>query len=95
MTERLRESLSAVIDGEANELELERVLSRIGSDDEVRQAMALAFRHLKLVVEPGGAVALAAALCGKLDIRDRTAAIVISGGNVDARLYADVIAGRD
>ena len=37
MSERLQESLSAVIDGEANELELERVLSRIGSDEELRQ----------------------------------------------------------
>ena len=37
MSERLRESLSAMIDGEANELELERVLSRIGKDDELRQ----------------------------------------------------------
>jgi len=38
MSERLRESLSAVMDGEANELELERILSRIGEDDELRQA---------------------------------------------------------
>lgn len=37
MSEKLRESLSAVMDGEANELELERVLSRIGQDDELRQ----------------------------------------------------------
>lgn len=37
MSERLRESLSAVMDGEANELELERVLARIGSDEQLRQ----------------------------------------------------------
>ena len=37
------------------------------SDDEVRAAMRFAFRHLKLVVEPGGAVALAAVLAGKID----------------------------
>lgn len=37
MSERLRESLSAVMDGEANELELERVLSRIGDDEQLRQ----------------------------------------------------------
>jgi len=37
MNERLRESLSAVMDGEANELELERVLSRVGEDEELRQ----------------------------------------------------------
>lgn len=37
MTEKMRESLSALLDGEANELELERVLSRIGDDDDLRQ----------------------------------------------------------
>ena len=65
------------------------------TDREVRRAMAFAFRHLKLVVEPGGAVALAAALCGKLDVRGRNVAIVLSGGNVDAALYANVITDED
>ena len=46
-------------------------------------AMRLAFRHLHVVVEPGGAVALAAALAGKLEVRGRTIGIVLSGGNVD------------
>ncbi len=54
------------------------------SDPEVEAAMAYAFRHLRLVVEPGGAVALAALLAGKLPARDWTTAIIISGGNVDA-----------
>ena len=53
------------------------------SDAEVEAAMAYAFRNLRLVVEPGGAVALAAALAGKLPLADRTTAIVVSGGNVD------------
>ena len=61
------------------------------SDPEVEEAMRLAFRHLKLVVEPGGAVGLAAALAGKFDCRGRTVAIVLSGGNVDPELYAAVL----
>ena len=64
------------------------------TDDEVRDAMAFACRHLKLVVEPGGAVALAAVLSGKLPLEGRTVAIVLSGGNVDPALFADAITGR-
>jgi threonine dehydratase len=61
------------------------------SDAEVLAAMAFAFRHLKLVVEPGGAVALAAALSGKLDLRGRTAGVVLSGGNVDPAVFSRAI----
>ena len=60
------------------------------SDAEVRSAMRFAFRHLKLVVEPGGAVALAALLAGKVDAREKTTAIVLSGGNVDESLFASI-----
>jgi threonine dehydratase len=60
------------------------------SDAEVREAMRFAFRHLKLVVEPGGAVALAAVLSGKIQTRDRITVIVLSGGNVDRKLFAEV-----
>ena len=60
------------------------------SDDEVREAMRFAFRHLKLVVEPGGAVALAALLAGKLPRIDGVTAIVLSGGNVDEAMFADI-----
>jgi threonine dehydratase len=63
------------------------------SDDEVRSAIAFAFRHLKLVVEPGGAVALAAVLSGKVALGGRTAAVVLSGGNVDPALFAAAITG--
>jgi threonine dehydratase len=57
------------------------------SDVEVETAMAAAFRHLRLVVEPGGAVALAAALAGRIPVAGRTTAIVLSGGNVDAATF--------
>jgi threonine dehydratase len=62
------------------------------SDAEVAEAMKFAFRELKLVVEPGGAVALAALLAGRLDAKGKTVAIVLSGGNVDAELFAKLIA---
>jgi len=60
------------------------------SDDEVRQAIRFAFRNLKLVAEPGGAVALAAALSGKIDTQGKTTVVVISGGNVDGEMFARI-----
>jgi len=61
------------------------------TDAEVTQAMAFAFNELKVVVEPGGSVALAALLAGRMDARGKTVVVVLSGGNVDAGLYADAI----
>ena len=63
------------------------------TDDEVCAAMVFAFRELKLVVEPGGAVALAAILACAVDVRGKIVAIVLSGGNVDAKLFAKIICG--
>jgi threonine dehydratase len=60
------------------------------SDAEVRVAMRFAFQQLKLVVEPGGAVALAAVLAGKIDTTGKTTAVVLSGGNVDVGLFAEI-----
>jgi len=60
------------------------------SDAEVRAAMRFAFSSLKLVVEPGGAVALAAVLAGRVDTRDKTTVVVLSGGNVDSDLFASI-----
>lgn len=62
------------------------------TDDEVLDAMEVAFREFKIVVEPGGAVALAAALTGKLPVGDRAVAVVCSGGNVDHATYARALA---
>lgn len=70
----------------------ERLLSGVltVSDAEVRAAIRFAFKNLKLVVEPGGAVALAAILSGKLETRGLTTAIVLSGGNIDVDLFAEI-----
>jgi len=62
------------------------------SDDEVKRAVAFAFREFKLVVEPSGAVALAALLEGRLDVKGQTVAAVLTGGNVDQGLFAGMIA---
>lgn len=64
------------------------------SDAEVAEAVGFAFRHLKLVIEPGGAVSLAALLAGKVEAQGLTTAIVLSGGNVDPGLFAEIIEGR-
>ncbi|UAL11474.1 threonine/serine dehydratase [Caulobacter segnis] len=64
------------------------------TDAEVAEAMRFAFSTLKLVVEPGGCVALTAALTGKVDLKGKTAAIVLSGGNVDPDLFASVLKGE-
>ena len=63
------------------------------SDDEVRAAMRAAYAHLKLVVEPGGAVALAAALYHGAVLEGDTAIVTLSGGNVDPDLFADILRG--
>ncbi len=60
------------------------------SDAEVRHAMRFAFANLKVVVEPGGAAALAALLAGKIDTAGKTTIVVISGGNVDRALFAEI-----
>ncbi|WP_310496320.1 pyridoxal-phosphate dependent enzyme [Sandarakinorhabdus sp.] len=62
------------------------------TEAEVARAVAFAFREFKLVVEPGGAVALAAALAGKADIAGKTVLVVLSGGNVDAAVFAACLA---
>ena len=60
------------------------------SEASVREAMRFAARELKLVLEPGGAVALAAVLAGKLPTANEVTAVMLSGGNVDVDLYAEI-----
>ena len=61
------------------------------TDDEVRGAIAYAARVLKLVVEPGGAVALASVMAGRLETRGRDVAVVLSGGNIDDEMLRECL----
>ena len=63
------------------------------SDDDVAAAIRFALDELRLVVEPGGAVALAALLAGKLSAEGRDAVIVLSGGNIDLPLLRQIALG--
>lgn len=60
------------------------------SEAEVKEAMAFAWHELKLVVEPGGAVALAALLSGRVEPEEGTV-VLLSGGNVDPELHAEIV----
>jgi threo-3-hydroxy-L-aspartate ammonia-lyase len=62
------------------------------SDDEVKQAMRFMLLRLKLLVEPTGAVPIALLLSGRLDVRGQRIGVIISGGNADPALLADVLA---
>jgi threonine dehydratase len=64
----------------------------VATDQEVAAAMDFAFHELKLVVEPGGAVALAALMANKIAIRGKVAVAVLSGGNVDADVFHRLVA---
>lgn len=64
------------------------------TEREIEAAMAVAARQLRLVVEPGGAVALAALLAGKAGSFDGRCVVVLSGGNVDPALYAAILAAQ-
>jgi threonine dehydratase len=63
------------------------------TDAEVRAAQRFAFANLRLVVEPGGAAALAAALAGKLPV-DTDTVIMLTGGNADPAAFAATIADQ-
>ncbi len=62
------------------------------TEDQAMQAVALAFARLKIVLEPGGAVALAAALFHPDEVQGDTVVAVATGGNVDADVYRDALA---
>ncbi|MFL5150655.1 MAG: threonine/serine dehydratase, partial [Microvirga sp.] len=64
------------------------------TDEEALDAMAAAFRTLKLVVEPGGAAALGALLAGKVGLSGKTVVVVCSGGNVDPAMFARALERR-
>lgn len=76
-----------------NEKTLNGVLT--AGDAQVKAAMRFAFEKLKLTVEPGGAVALAAALAKTIDLTGKRVGIVMSGGNVDPEQFAAILTEQD
>jgi threonine dehydratase len=88
------DALMASIPGEITFAINSRLLTQglTASDAEVGIAVGFAFRELKLVVEPGGAVGLAALLAGRIDVSGKNVVLVLSGGNVAADLFARLIA---
>jgi threonine dehydratase len=87
------DALMATIPGEITFAINSRLLAQgvTASDAEVGTAVGFAFRELKLVVEPGGAVGLAALLAGRIECGGKNVVIVLSGGNVDAELFARLV----
>ena len=71
-------------------LQARGVRAAVVSEAEVRAAMRLAFARLHLVIEPGGAAALAAVMAGKVPVGDHTL-VTLSGGNVDATVFSAVL----
>jgi threonine dehydratase len=61
------------------------------NDSAVLRAMKFAFQRLKIVLEPSGAISLAAALEGGIDLKGKTVAIVASGGNVDVETFTKAL----
>lgn len=87
------DALAATIPGEITWSINKRNVNGFVTVSEAETGMAISFaaRYLKLVLEPGGAVALAAILHEKLPVRGKTAAIVASGGNIDSALFASFL----
>ena len=61
------------------------------SDEEVKHAMRFAMTELKVIAEPGGAASLAALLAGKIPTQGKVISVIISGGNVDPEVYAEIL----
>ena len=61
------------------------------SDNEALIAMNTAYKHFKIVLEPGGAVALAAAISQKVDMKNKNVLVIASGGNVDKNIFENCL----
>ena len=57
------------------------------TDEEVKNAIKFLSEHLKIIVEPGGAVAATAALTEKINLKNKTVVVMISGGNIDFEMF--------
>ena len=92
----LCDALLAPIPGELT-FEINRRLMTSGvavTDDEAIEAMAAAAEFFKLIVEPGGAVALAAVLHGRIAIRGRCVVVIVSGGNIEPERHGELVTAR-
>jgi threonine dehydratase len=89
----IADGLQATEPGELTfEVNRERVDEIVAvSDAEIVEAMVFLFDRLKLVAEPSGAVGVAALLAGKLDVRERSVGVVLSGGNVGAGRFGEIV----
>ena len=63
-------------------------------DDEIVDAIAFLFDRLKIVTEPSGAIAAAALLAGKVDVKDERVGVMITGGNIGVERFAQLLLGR-
>jgi threonine dehydratase len=61
------------------------------SDEEVKEAMRFLLLRMKLLVEPTGAVPVALLLSGRLDLRGQRVGVILSGGNADPALLAEIV----
>tara|TARA_B100000900_G_scaffold272553_1_gene232797 strand:- start:37 stop:705 length:669 start_codon:yes stop_codon:yes gene_type:complete len=57
------------------------------TDEEVKNAIKFLSEHLKIIVEPGGAVAATATLTEKINVKNKTVVVMISGGNIDLEMF--------
>ena len=65
------------------------------TDKETLIAMNVAFKYIKIVLEPGGAVALAAAIFKKIDITNKNVLVIASGGNVDKDIFENCLSQKE
>jgi len=61
------------------------------NDNEVKDTIIQLAENLKIVVEPGGAVAASALLNNRLEIRNKTVIVMVSGGNIDNELFSQIV----
>ncbi|WP_433190680.1 pyridoxal-phosphate dependent enzyme [Actinoallomurus sp. CA-150999] len=90
----IADGLAADIPGELTFSINRRLVDEIAlvTDDQIREAMRLAFERLKIVIEPSGAAPLAALLSGRIAPVPRRIGVIVSGGNIGARRFAELSA---